>query len=294
MKAVYSFYSAPYAGDPARNPGNWSSPGIEFLIWAWSVLETRKWASKVELVTDYAGATLFDELGIEFDSVTTALDQIEPEGGKLWAIGKIKAYELQQEPFVHLDGDAWFSEPPSPDILAQPLACQSKEDTSAGSPYHRCFYEVLHATDDARPYRLLHAVGSRPLVAGCLSVYICNDLAFNEAYCKAARTFYDFWIAPRRGSFRELHHWNMFVEQLLFGELHYQAFGFEPTYLLEPEAFDTRTNPHNFCHVWGAKRGDPASLKSLGRLRAEHPELYHRIAARFNLERKLDKELASA
>ena len=48
MKAVYSFYSAPYGEDPIKNPGYWSRPGTEFLIWAWSVLQNRAWASQVE------------------------------------------------------------------------------------------------------------------------------------------------------------------------------------------------------------------------------------------------------
>ncbi|MEZ6100279.1 MAG: DUF6734 family protein [Pirellulaceae bacterium] len=292
MKVVYSFYSGPYAGDPATNPGNWSNPGVEFLIWAWSVLETRKWASKVELVTDDFGAALFDELGIEFDSVVTALNNVEPSGGKLWAIGKLEAYALQDEPFMHLDGDAWFATPPSDDILAYRLACQSKEDATPGSPYARCLREVLQGTDDVFPYRLFHAIGPRTPVASCLSVYVCNDLEFNLEYCTQARSFYDEWVAKKPGSFQDLQEWNIVVEQLMFGELCYQTYGFEPAYLLPTTKLDSRTNDIDFCHVWGAKRGNPANLQSLRRLRVDHPELYHRIAARFDLQRTLDRQLS--
>ena len=125
MKVVYSFYSLPYRGDPTVNSGNWVQPGIEFLVWAWSVLQTRKWASWIQLVTDRAGAELFGELGIEFDDVAIELDDIEPNGGKLWAIGKLKAYELQDEPFIHLDGDAWFQKRPSVASLLFETGCLS-------------------------------------------------------------------------------------------------------------------------------------------------------------------------
>ena len=232
MKAVYSFYSAPYDGDPMTNPGNWSKPGIEFLIWAWSVLQTRQWAGQVELVTDGFGAQLFEELGIEFDKVTTALDSVEPGGGKLWAIGKLEAYAMQDEPFIHLDGDAWFATPPSADILSKRIACQSKEEAGSGTCYYRSLREVLQATDDAYPYRLFHAIGPRAPVASCLSVYVCNDLEFNREYCTTARAFYEAWIASRPGDFRAFHEWNIFVEQLIFGELCYQTHGFEPAYLI--------------------------------------------------------------
>ncbi|MCA9177046.1 MAG: hypothetical protein KDB14_21305 [Planctomycetales bacterium] len=78
------------------------------------------------------------------------------------------------------------------------------------------------------------------------------------------------------------------MEQLFFGELCYQTFGFEPAYLLPAGSLTDQTNGVDFCHVWGAKRANPNRLKSLDRLRAEHPELFWRIASRFGLQSVLD------
>ena len=118
-----------------------------------------------------------------------------------------------------------FHTPPPAEVLAHPVACQSKEGVGPGSAYHTTLRAVLQDTDDAEPYRLFHAIGPRTAVAGCTSVYVCNDLEFNERYCQQARAFYEAYIVPRKGDFEVFHDWNMFVEQLIFGELHYPDAG---------------------------------------------------------------------
>ena len=253
------------------------------MVWAWSVLQTRKWASHVEFVTDKFGAELFDELGIEFDSVNLALDDIEPHGMKLWAIGKLRAYELQNEPFMHLDGDAWFETPPSAELLNHRVACQSKENTGVIPAYVQPVRQLLRETDDVHPYRLFHAIGPRDSIAGCLSVYVCNDLEFNREYCQLAREFYDTYLGPRPGDLWTFREWNIVVEQLIFGELHYQKYGVEPTYLLSHSELLAKTNVHDFCHVWNAKRST-AKFHAVERLRLESSETYKRIAERFGFQ----------
>lgn len=275
MNVVYSFYSAPYFGNPMANPGNWKRPGFEFVVWAWSVLQSRKWASNIQLVTDTFGAELFRKLQLPFDDVRIELDNIEPNGGKLWAIGKIKAYEIQTEPFIHLDGDAWFTNSPSQELFESPAACQSKEYI-CNAGYLDCLREVVQNTPATDPFRLLHQVGNRPPIAGCTSVYVCNDLDFNQRYCEAARGIYERYVALKSGDFVSLSEWNMFVEQLVFGEVYFQTFGREPTYLLDATELKASANRAGFCHVWGNKKNKRCS-KWGARLKAEHPDVYRHI-----------------
>ena len=47
---------------------------------------------------------------------------------------------------------------------------------------------ILDVMADGRPAVFAGGVFTGGVFAGCLGVYVCNDLAFNEAYCKAART----------------------------------------------------------------------------------------------------------
>ena len=155
--------------------------------------------------------------------------------------------------------------------------------------YQGCLTEILENTPASDPFTLLHAIGKRQPVAGCMGVYICNDLDFNREYCRLAREIYVQYIAKKAGDFVSLGWWNLLIEQLVFGELHFQTYGREPDYLLDSNWPTTPTNPHGFCHVWGAKRSDEP-LNSVEQLRSEHPKLFHRIVNRFNT--KLTNEVS--
>jgi hypothetical protein len=61
------------------------------------------------LITDSDGAKiLVDQLGLQFASVSTVLDDLANEDPAWWSLGKLYAYSLQQEPFVHIDSDVYL------------------------------------------------------------------------------------------------------------------------------------------------------------------------------------------
>lgn len=85
------------------------------LLWSLATLYNRRQFEKLRLVTDSEGARfLIDELALPFDSVSTALDQLT--GVSFWSAGKLQACLLADEPFAHLDHDA-FLRRPLPDHL---------------------------------------------------------------------------------------------------------------------------------------------------------------------------------
>src|SRR5882757_7163537 len=87
--------------------GGWLSAEYHWMSWALSALQAQKIFGEIELVTDTPGAEMLSGvLGLPYSRVSTALDEMPghyPAG--LWSMAKIYSYSLQQEPFLHLDGD---------------------------------------------------------------------------------------------------------------------------------------------------------------------------------------------
>src|SRR5438094_10265697 len=61
---------------------------------------------EIEFVTDQGGAQIAAALGWKFQRINLALDQFAPDGMEhIWALGKLVACSIQEEPFVQFDGD---------------------------------------------------------------------------------------------------------------------------------------------------------------------------------------------
>jgi hypothetical protein len=122
MRAVWSFWSRPFEG---YYKGAWLSEYHHLLAWVISLNVARRHYPDTLLVTDIAGKRLLvDQLGLPFVSVSTALERLHDIDICWWALGKLVAYALQREPFVHIDTDvflwkrlpAWLEETP---VIAQ-------------------------------------------------------------------------------------------------------------------------------------------------------------------------------
>jgi hypothetical protein len=70
---------------------------------------------------------LVDRLGLPFDEVETALDDLAGADPEWWALGKLVAYSLQSKPFIHLDADVFLWKPPSTRLLGAPVFAQCPE-----------------------------------------------------------------------------------------------------------------------------------------------------------------------
>lgn len=104
MRAIWSFWSKPHATPSVRRP--WRSEFHHALSWSLSVLEASKHYPDTWLYTDDEGARfLCDELDLPFAHVSTELNALSLHDAQWWVLGKIYAYSLQTEPFVHLDAD---------------------------------------------------------------------------------------------------------------------------------------------------------------------------------------------
>ncbi len=121
MRAVWSFWSKPFRDGTAWA---WYQPLHHLLAWGLSLRVARRHYPETMLITDSPGkALLVDDLGLSFTHVSTELDRLRDEDPALWSLGKLVAYSLQEEPFVHLDADVFLWRPlPDRLITAQVLA----------------------------------------------------------------------------------------------------------------------------------------------------------------------------
>jgi len=134
-RAVWSYWSKPYE---ARQHEPWLSEKHHLLSWVLSTMTARRHCGETALCTDDAGARLLvDGIGLEFHHVSTALNALHVSDPDWWALGKLYAYRVQTEPFVHIDSDVFLWRPLSPDPATVPLLAQNPEYFSAGQFHYR-------------------------------------------------------------------------------------------------------------------------------------------------------------
>lgn len=104
MKVVYSYI--PHNTVPGEER---YLPKISAYTCMLSVLQSRKFYDKVELYTNEQQGKFFKRLGIPFTRIDTEV--LKDEYANCPSIPKIKTYEAQTEPFIHLDLDTILFRP---------------------------------------------------------------------------------------------------------------------------------------------------------------------------------------
>ena len=106
----------------------WAFKETHYMSWALSCLQLRKFYDEVELVTDSEGADLLiNKLHLPYTSCKPVLDKLVDENPAVWALGKIAAYEAQEVPFIHVDGDIYIWKPFPKRIEEADIAVQNVE-----------------------------------------------------------------------------------------------------------------------------------------------------------------------
>jgi hypothetical protein len=135
MKAVWSFWTKPYV---THRRWSWPSEKHHLLSWVLSVETAKQHYRDTWLVTDDAGARmLVDGLGLQFTHVSTELNALAQHDPDWWSLGKIYAYHLQAEPFVHIDSDVFLWKRLPPRLEHADVFAQNPNPLSARTPYYR-------------------------------------------------------------------------------------------------------------------------------------------------------------
>jgi len=189
VRLVWSLWTRPMV---AGGRIGWRSPRDHLLSWVLSVGLARRYYADTVLVTDDAGAALLiDGLGLEFGSVSLALNALAEHDPDWWALGKLHAYAEQREPFLHIDSDVYLWKPLPEDLLTAPLIASHPEYAELGRSCYRpdVLERDLRAGGGYVPPELEHymPIGGVVRAENC-GIFGGNRIDFIRHYAETAKT----------------------------------------------------------------------------------------------------------
>lgn len=213
MKIIQSFWSG-QNNDFKENRG-WLSYEFHWLGWILSCNQLRQFYDEVELYTDTFGyEILIEKLKLPYTKVHVVLDEMNKYPKDLWAIAKIKVYELQNEPFLHVDGDVFIWDKFPDELLQSKLIAQNLENTT---DYYREMWNDIAPKLEFIPNEINdYHKGITNL--GCnMGIIGGNNINFFQDYAKKSLEFVD----KNRENWNDfnLFNFNIFFEQQLFFEM---------------------------------------------------------------------------
>lgn len=246
MKVVFSQWSAPRAMTFDHR-----------VIFALSALMASQLCPTVELITDSIGARLVDRLRLPFSEVRTALDGFNAPT-TAWAAGKLKAYSLQDTPFLHLDQDVFLFQPLPAEVWKSPIVAQNFEGLNM-------YLRALRTTPAFHVEQFtLHRDKWAAYNAGVLGG---TDVAFLRDY--ADRALHAIRENP------EFHPLSMTVyEQAWLARAAADA-GKQVTVLLD---YPEKAEEIGYSHLMDCKRSGSCMLRVRDRLKRLDPDLYERVS----------------
>lgn len=286
MKIVHSFWSKPTFGSSSemeKNDGGFRHFKYHWMSWALSCLTFKELYGEIELVTDKKGKhILIDKLKLPYTSVRVELDVLNHYPNQLWAIGKLYAYQLQDKPFVHVDGDVYCWDRLGKDIENAELIGQHLDIDE--SHYHHSLNH-LKGIDFYMPRELeMDFSTNKRFDATNAGILGGNNLDFFQEFVERAFYFINQNLSKvskinTGGSFAILY------EQYLFSVMARNK-GLEIKHLLKENEdeiihlsdFMNRFYPKKFVHLLGESKLVMECCRELElNLSSDYPEWYDRI-----------------
>jgi hypothetical protein len=212
MKVIQSFWSQNQS-DILNSCFGWMAPQYNWLSWILSANQLAKYY-EVELYTDQKGyEILIEKLQLPYTKVHVVLDELNHYHKDLWAIPKIKAYSLQQTPFLHVDGDVFIWEPFPDKLMQAGLITQNLESTTL---YYKNMWDEIKPKLEYIPTEMDKYVYGINNSACNMGIIGGHDIAFFQTYTATAFEFVD----RNKGVWNDINgfNFNIFYEQLLFHE----------------------------------------------------------------------------
>lgn len=191
MKIVHSFWSKPSMNMKSNSNlayGGWRHLKYHYMSWALSCLTFKKLYDNIELITDIKGYKLFiEKLNLPYTSVKVELDCLNKYPAKLWAIGKIYSYQIQEDPFIHVDGDVYLWQCFGPELENADLIAQQK-DIDDGHYYTAL--DEIRLNKFNLPKVIIDEIINCNLIESCnAGIFGGNDIDFIKSYCEEAFKF---------------------------------------------------------------------------------------------------------
>jgi len=276
--------------DPYRDTFGWASPEYHLMGWAFSCLQLKQFYKEVYLYANTPAARLLiDELQLPYKEVYCTHDKLFLPRKELWALPKIYTYQLQKEPFLHIDGDVFLFSGLPESLLNSGLIAQNPEIatdyyyTSAQKELMKylTFFPSCVKTDfDA----------SIPIQAVNAGIFGGQNIRFLNEYAELAFEYIE----------KNIHHlqsinvdsFNVFFEQHLFYALVKEkklSIDFLFSDLIKDNGYkymgDFYDAPfrRTYLHLLGHfKRDEFTCIQMASKLRESYPDYYYRILSMFS------------
>ncbi|MEX8546233.1 MAG: DUF6734 family protein [Mucilaginibacter sp.] len=279
LNVVQSFYLFPNGSEPITQPLGFLSPEFHWMSWCLSCLQIIKLYHSVTLYTNELGnEVLIKQLKLPYSKVVITQNNYP---AKLWAMNKIHTYSLQQEPFLHVDGDVFLWKELGGQTQSAGLIAQNVE---VNDGFYQTILKEYQTREIVLPEPVAEISNANKVIRSCnAGVLGGSDLAFFKEYTQLATTF----VAQYQEKLNEVTHKdvNIVFEQLFFYRLAEQR-NKAIKYVLEDEISDMTYPgiinfldiPHKtkFIHMLGTYKKSEEACKMLAkRLRTDYPDHYY-------------------
>ncbi|RYJ39614.1 hypothetical protein NU08_1283 [Flavobacterium anhuiense] len=285
MKIIQSFWSG-NLNDLTCNYG-WISYKYNWLSWILSSHQLVKFHEEVELYTDRFGyEILIEKLNLPYTKVHVVLDDLNNYPKDLWAVSKIKVYQMQNEPFLHVDGDVFVWESLDAKFKNAAVLTQNLEITADNykKMWDKISSELLYVPVEMEKYH------KAPNNFACnMGVVGGNDIDFFRQYSKTSIDFLDKNIAA--SSKINCLNFNLFFEQILFYQCA-QNMGVKLDFLFDEIYNDGYYDgfaefqdvpEKKYLHLLGEYKRNPAVCKAMEvYVMRNYPECYSKMSALIN------------
>lgn len=210
MRIIQSFWGG--SNKNVTYAYGWADYRYHWLGWMLSCFQLRKYYDQVELYTDEFGYdVLIKKLQLPYTKVHVVLEDLNNLPNDLWAMAKIKTYSLQDEPFLHVDGDVFIFEPFPLDLLKSDLIAQNKE---FATEYYQTRWSAIYSTLTYMPNIMSNFHNGIDKFAYNMGIIGGNDISFFKEYCNISHEF----VHNNAAVWDKINllNFNIFFEQVLF------------------------------------------------------------------------------
>ena len=285
MRIIQTFWSG--GRDPLQYGYGWPLPEYNMMSWVLSCLSLRKYYDDVELYTDKLGyELLIEKLRLPYTHVHVVYDEnlCRPLH---WAYAKIRTYTAQTEPFLHVDGDVYISQPFPDVVFDAPLVAQNRE---IGTVYYqKMIDDILKMSNIVLSEDLMNSISLDMVSSYNMGVFGGNDMEFIHEYCEKAIGFVvrnhldDIEVKPKFDL-----DCNILFEQVFFAVLA-DKFNRDVVSVIDKAIKDEgytssefcdicNFDSHRYCHILGGHKRNKNVLKDLSSLLySRYRDYYNRI-----------------
>ena len=276
--------------DPFRYPFGWVAPEYHMMGWALSCLQLQKVYGKVSLFANSQAARLLvDILQLPYGEVKITHDKLFFPHPDLWALPKIYTYSIQEQSFMHIDGDVFLFKPFDVNLMESDLITQNVEIET--KDYYKPMKKALMANFTFLPPCVKKDFESGAPIYACNAGIIGgNNVSFFHEY---ASTVFEYILENGDRLKRiNVNSFNVFYEQHLFYALAREK-GIPVKVLIEgviedrgyKHLDDFHDVPFNrsYIHLLGDfKRDEFTCNRMASKLKELFPDYFERIVSLFH------------